>query len=87
MAALAGSRVPVPGTIGAEPEPDVLGAPFFVMEHVAGAVLRTPTASEQNLTSSQRLRLGYDLVETLAELHTPTPTQWGWVTWGAATAM
>jgi aminoglycoside phosphotransferase (APT) family kinase protein len=35
---LAGSRVPVPALRWVEPDPAVLGAPFFVMERVAGRV-------------------------------------------------
>ncbi|HLY84641.1 MAG TPA: phosphotransferase, partial [Acidimicrobiales bacterium] len=35
---LAGTRVPAPRVLWSEPDPGVLGAPFFAMEHVAGRV-------------------------------------------------
>lgn len=38
MAALAGSAVPVPRLLGHETDPSVLGAPFCVMQRVAGRV-------------------------------------------------
>ncbi len=38
MAALAGSAVPVPALLGLENDPTLLGAPFFVMERIAGRV-------------------------------------------------
>lgn len=39
--ALAATDVPVATMLGLEEDPSVLGAPFYVMEHVAGHVLRT----------------------------------------------
>jgi aminoglycoside phosphotransferase (APT) family kinase protein len=36
LAALAGSRVPHPGLIAAEPDPDVLGAAFYLMQPIDG---------------------------------------------------
>ena len=42
LSALYGS-VPVPEPLGYEPSGDVLGAPFYVMEHVPGVILRTAT--------------------------------------------
>jgi aminoglycoside phosphotransferase (APT) family kinase protein len=38
VAALAGTGVPVPAVVGWEPDPAVVGAPFFVMERVVGHV-------------------------------------------------
>jgi aminoglycoside phosphotransferase (APT) family kinase protein len=77
MTALAGSAVPVPATVGAEASPGVLGAPFFVMEHVAGVVLRTPADSEATLTAGQRRHAAHRLVETLARLHDIVPERVG----------
>jgi aminoglycoside phosphotransferase (APT) family kinase protein len=73
MTALAGSAVPVPGTIGAEPDPAILGAPFFVMDHIPGAVLRTTADSRATFTATQRQHLGHELITIQAELHRTDP--------------
>jgi aminoglycoside phosphotransferase (APT) family kinase protein len=73
MSAMGGSDVPVPSTLGVERDGDVLGAPFFVMAHVPGVVLRATSDSEAAFTASQRERLGYHLVDTLAQLHRVDP--------------
>jgi aminoglycoside phosphotransferase (APT) family kinase protein len=62
-----GVRVPVPETYGACEDPEVIGAPFYVMEHVRGAVVRD-TLPEG--TTDARLReLGRSMIETLAAIH------------------
>jgi aminoglycoside phosphotransferase (APT) family kinase protein len=38
LSALAATDVPVPAVLGYEPDPGLLGAPFYAMEHVAGWV-------------------------------------------------
>lgn len=38
MAALAGSAVPVPALLGLETDPALLGAPFYLMQHIEGRV-------------------------------------------------
>lgn len=70
LAALAGSGVPVPRVLGVCGNPEVTGAPFYVMAYVDGLVLRTAADSETLLPSPQaRRRAGYALVDTLAALH------------------
>ncbi len=41
LRALAGTGIPVPGTVALCTDPEVLGAPFYLMERVDGVVLRS----------------------------------------------
>ncbi|MFD0787952.1 phosphotransferase, partial [Micromonospora azadirachtae] len=41
ISALAPTEVPVPGALLRCPDPDVIGAPFYLMERVTGEVYRT----------------------------------------------
>ena len=68
ISALATTPVPVPATVTLCEDPSVIGAPFYVMERVDGAVLRR-TADTAGLTDQQRAGLAFDLVDTLADLH------------------
>ncbi|HZN20602.1 MAG TPA: phosphotransferase family protein [Micromonosporaceae bacterium] len=72
ISALAGTAVPVPGALLLCPEPDVLGAPFYLMERVPGVVLRS-RAQTDRLTGAQRTRLAEAMMDTLAELHLVEP--------------
>ncbi len=69
MDALGPSAVPVPVVVGAERDPAVNGAPFFVMEHVDGVIARDRAAAEELLTLDQRARASAALVDTLLTLH------------------
>jgi aminoglycoside phosphotransferase (APT) family kinase protein len=69
MTALAPSRVPVPRTILLCPDEDVLGAPFYLMEKVEGAVYRSGEQIAAALTGQQARELSFTLVDVLAELH------------------
>lgn len=67
IAALHGkARVPRP--VAACEDTSVIGAPFYLMERIDGAVLRTglPAAYEGD---AGRRRVGEELIDTLAELH------------------
>lgn len=68
ISALAETDVPVPCTIGYCDDESVNGAPFYVMEHVEGTVVRT-LADAQQLTIDQRGRAGESLVEVMASIH------------------
>jgi len=48
----------------------VIGAPFYVMERVNGVILRANSARNPALTPELMRRLGENLIDTLAELHT-----------------
>jgi aminoglycoside phosphotransferase (APT) family kinase protein len=76
ITALAGTRVPVPGTILHCPDPDVIGAPFYLMECVAGTVYRTAEQT-RSLSAEQRRDLSRHLIDTLADLHTVDPAAVG----------
>lgn len=63
--------VPVPPLIGLEPDPSLLGMPFYVMDKVTGVV---PVQWQGRDTSifpdeATRRRIGHDFVDTLAVIH------------------
>jgi aminoglycoside phosphotransferase (APT) family kinase protein len=76
LAALAGSPVPVPEPLGFCADPDVIGAPFYVMREVRGEVLRTRTDTGR-LTARQRSAVAGQLASTLAALHAVDPAAVG----------
>jgi aminoglycoside phosphotransferase (APT) family kinase protein len=69
MSALQDTGVPLPGTVLACEDHDVLGSDFYLMERLAGDVLRD-AEPERFATEERRRRLGEQLVDTLAEIHT-----------------
>ena len=76
MAALAGTEVPVPAVLGAEPDPTVTGAPFLVTAVVPGRVVRT-SADVVDLPPAVLGVLATDLVRVLARLHALDPADVG----------
>ncbi|WP_433335061.1 phosphotransferase family protein [Spirillospora sp. CA-294931] len=64
-----GSDVPVPRTLAFCEDEDVIGARFYLMDHVEGRVLRTPEDAV-DLTPEQAEGLSERLVEALAAIHT-----------------
>ena len=78
MAALHGSEVPVPAMAWLERDPRVLGAPFFVMERVAG---RIPTDNPPyhaggwltEVAPAERTALWESAVDALAAIHRQDP--------------
>jgi aminoglycoside phosphotransferase (APT) family kinase protein len=76
ISALAPTPVPVPGTVLLCEDPDVIGAPFYVMDFVEG----TPYRVEDELTAlgPQRTRaVALTLVDTLVDLHAVDPAEVG----------
>jgi aminoglycoside phosphotransferase (APT) family kinase protein len=67
--ALAGSEVPVPRTIGEETDDAVTGAPFYVMEHVDGVVVRDADTARTAFDAAARRAASEDLVDVLVALH------------------
>ncbi|WP_430504583.1 phosphotransferase family protein [Haloparvum sp. PAK95] len=67
--ALQGTDVPIPEPVLACEDHAVLGSDFYVMEKVAGDVLRD-AEPERFGTPEARRRVGEELVDTLAEIHT-----------------
>jgi aminoglycoside phosphotransferase (APT) family kinase protein len=68
LSALAGTQVPVAPLVAACADDAVIGAPFYVMEHVPGVVLRTRADTEE-LTETQAADLSRCLADMLAAIH------------------
>jgi aminoglycoside phosphotransferase (APT) family kinase protein len=69
MAALAHSPVPVPTCIGYEPDPEVIGAPFYVMDFVDGAIVRNAAQARESLTPAVRAAASESIVDVMVALH------------------
>ena len=76
ITALRDTDVPVPLTYALCADPDVLGAPFYVMENVDGIPYRT--AEQLTALGPARTRLIAErMVDTLAQLHAVVPAEVG----------
>lgn len=68
MRALAGSAVPVPKVLASCDDPDVLGAPFYIMSYLEGSTYQR--GYELSTLGSERVRrLSEGFVDVLADLH------------------
>jgi aminoglycoside phosphotransferase (APT) family kinase protein len=67
LLARSGCGVRVPRVTFACEDPEVIGAPFYLMERVPGEVIRT--ALPDWAGEAERRTLGFELVDALAELH------------------
>ncbi|MER7457008.1 phosphotransferase family protein [Micromonospora sp. NPDC126480] len=76
ISSLAPTDVPVPAALLLCDDPDVIGAPFYLMERVGGEVYRTRTQTDP-LTDEQRRGLAMAMMDTLAALHTVDPAAVG----------
>ncbi|MFC0529457.1 phosphotransferase family protein [Phytohabitans kaempferiae] len=76
ISALAPTAVPVPGTVLLCPDAEVLGAPFYLMEYVAGTIYRTAEQTA-SLGPERAATLAYTLVDVLADLHEVDPAAVG----------
>ncbi|MGW4462795.1 phosphotransferase family protein [Micromonospora sp. NPDC004704] len=79
--ALAPTPVPVPRVLLHCPDPDVIGAPFYLMSHVEGRVYRVP-AELTPLGPAAVAGLARSLVHTLADLHAVAPDSVGLADFG-----
>jgi aminoglycoside phosphotransferase (APT) family kinase protein len=68
LTALRGTAVPVPHAVAICTDPEVVGAPFYLMKYVEGLVLRT-TEDGSILTPEQGRELSELLAEMLATIH------------------
>ena len=68
MASLWPTPVPVPRMVGLCEDPEVTGAPFYVMDWVDGTVVRTNRVAEEFPVSVRR-QMGISVVRNLAEIH------------------
>lgn len=67
MDGLANTEVPVPQMITLCEDPDVIGTPFYIMEHVEGRVLTDLMLPDMALT--ERTSLYENMIDVLAKLH------------------
>ncbi len=72
VSALARTAVPVAPIAGFCADESVNGAPFYVMEFVAGPILRTREDAEL-FTEEERRRIGERVVDTLVAIHEVDP--------------
>jgi aminoglycoside phosphotransferase (APT) family kinase protein len=77
LSALADTEVPTPRTFALCEDPDVNGAPFYVMEFREGVVLSGALPDGFATTEAQRRDISNALVETLVELHAVVPARVG----------
>jgi aminoglycoside phosphotransferase (APT) family kinase protein len=68
LRALAATPVRVPKVLAVCEDPGVIGAPFYVMEQVAGEVI-TDSLPDALDNAEQRARIADELIEALVELH------------------
>ncbi len=81
VSALAGTPVPVPATYLLCTDPSVIGAPFYVMEKVAGTPYRT--ADQLEAIGAERTRvICWRMLDTLADLHAVDPATVGLADFG-----
>jgi aminoglycoside phosphotransferase (APT) family kinase protein len=68
LSALAGTAVPVPQPLASCQDPEIIGAPFYLMRYVEGLVLRT-TQDGELLSPAQATELSELLAQMLATIH------------------
>jgi aminoglycoside phosphotransferase (APT) family kinase protein len=68
LSGLAGTAVPVAGPVAFCDDPEVIGAPFYLMEYVPGVVLRSREDTAA-LTEAQNADLSERLADMLAAIH------------------
>jgi aminoglycoside phosphotransferase (APT) family kinase protein len=68
LSALHGTGIPVPRPVALCADPEVIGAPFYVMEHVAGLVIRTREDGAQ-VSPAQAHELSLRFADMLAAIH------------------
>lgn len=81
LRALASTAVPVPRTVLAHADPDLLGASFYVMDAVDGVVHRDADDLAR-LDADAARRLGHAFVDVLAALHGVDPAAVGLADFG-----
>lgn len=81
QAALASSGVPV-ARIVTSGGPDLIGAPFYVMEKVEGHVVRDTLPEGYAVTPGEKRRLAEALADTLADIHLLDPAEVGLESYG-----
>jgi aminoglycoside phosphotransferase (APT) family kinase protein len=83
MTAFAPTGVPVPEVLIVCEDASVIGAPFYVMEHVTGHVLRNEDDVRQHLSEEHRATVSDELIDSLVEIHRIDPEELGLADLGA----
>jgi len=68
LSALSNTAARVPRPVLLCEDPEVIGAPFYLMERLDGVVIRAELPAALN-TEEERRRIGFEMVDALAELH------------------
>lgn len=68
LSALHGTQVRVPKPVAVCPDTGVIGVPFYMMEEIRGAVIRE--SQPDSYAEDDRYRIGLEMIDALAELHT-----------------
>jgi aminoglycoside phosphotransferase (APT) family kinase protein len=82
MTALGQTPVPVPKTLAMCPDEEVIGAPFYVMDRVAGHIVRDELPPGYAESDQERHAISTGLIDVLADLHTVDPAAVGLETYG-----
>jgi aminoglycoside phosphotransferase (APT) family kinase protein len=82
LTALAGTAVPVPATVHLCTDPDVLGAPFYLMERVTGVIARGALPPGYAEGPAERAAVAHGLLDVLADLHAVPPAEVGLADFG-----
>jgi aminoglycoside phosphotransferase (APT) family kinase protein len=77
MTALGDTPVPVPETLAMCTDEDVIGAPFYVMDRVAGHIVRDVMPDGYAESADDRRAIGNGLIDVLADLHAVEPAAVG----------
>jgi aminoglycoside phosphotransferase (APT) family kinase protein len=77
MTGLGDTAVPVPRTLALCTDESVLGANFYVMQRVAGYIVRESLPDGYAETPQQRRAIGAGLIDVLAALHSVEPAEVG----------
>lgn len=75
LSALSETPVRVPRPVLMCDDPEVIGAPFYLMERIDGIVLRDRLPAA--FTKAERAAIGHELVDALVELHAIDPAACG----------
>lgn len=77
ISAMAPAGIPVPPALGLCLDPEVNGAPFYVMGFVEGVIARNDADVEAWFDEPARRRAGMALIDTLVDIHRADPDQIG----------
>lgn len=77
ISALGPTDVPVPPALAMCTDEAVIGAPFYVMGHVDGAVLHTAALAESSFPEEVRGAIGRSFIDVLGRLHAVDPDEVG----------